>query len=241
MVYALASKRGSGFTFWLLWSISLVTITAMLCALGTWQLRRADEKRVLLQQLVGQAVKVAQLNQIASVELLSTLTVTGQFQTRYQWLLDNQMFEHQFGYGVLTPFCDDRACVLVDRGWVQASLSRKDLPDWDTPTGMLSITGTLTDVSKNPLLTQNEKADGWPRRIQIIQFGEMQQQLPGLIDARILHLNKAESGAFQPLWKPVNMGPDKHMAYAVQWFSMAVVFVLLMGWVARQRMCRKSQ
>lgn len=68
----------------------------------------------------------------------------------------------------------------------------------------------------------------------------MQSEVPSLIDNRILHLNSGERGVFKPLWQPLSMGPDKHEAYAVQWFSMAAAFVVLMGWIARQRIRPRS-
>jgi cytochrome oxidase assembly protein ShyY1 len=35
---------------------------------------------------------------------------------------------------------------------------------------------------------------------------------------------------FEPTYSAVNMPPEKHTGYAVQWFGMAAIIVLLFGW-----------
>jgi surfeit locus 1 family protein len=43
----------------------------------------------------------------------------------------------------------------------------------------------------------------------------------------IIRLNKAEPDGFVREWAIVSMPPEKHMAYALQWFAMALVLFII--------------
>src|SRR3954466_4935538 len=93
-----------------LWAIALALAgCAAFIALGNWQTRRAEEKRAIAAQLEKKRVSVA-----------------GEFVPRYTVLLDNKLRRGRPGYEVITPMKlgDSRVHVLVNRGWVQAGISR---------------------------------------------------------------------------------------------------------------------
>src|SRR5574339_245690 len=104
-----------------LWAIALAAAAcAAGIALGKWQLRRAEEKRVVLPH--------------ASVE--------GEFLPRFTVYLDNKLNHGRVGYEVITPLkLRDGSNVLVNRGWIAAGTTRDALPEVRTPAGEVRIEG----------------------------------------------------------------------------------------------------
>ena len=91
-----------------LWpTVATLLLLILLVGLGFWQLERARQKQVLLDQYEGQGEAAIQIDGAAlnSTEGLAyrPAQVTGQFDRRHQFLLDNRVYEGVPGYQVLTP------------------------------------------------------------------------------------------------------------------------------------------
>jgi cytochrome oxidase assembly protein ShyY1 len=48
----------------------------------------------------------------------------------------------------------------------------------------------------------------------------------------VVYLDKTESVGYEKNWQPIVMPPEKHRAYAFQWFSLALAWILLMIWAS---------
>ncbi len=224
-----------------LWWIVYVPVLSLLLGLGFWQLQRAEDKAGVQRGLaLPMAAEVRSTSHLDTLPLLTEVRLEGEYLPGYDWLLDNQIFKGRFGYRVFTPFCDAAGCVVVDRGWIPGDLDRRELPQVDRPEGRVTIAGRISEPQSNVLLTDNEPSDRWPRRVQFLRVEDVAAVVPVLSSARVAHLGEGQPGVLEPLWKPVVMGPEKHRGYAVQWFTLAAAFTLLMIWMGLRNRFRSK-
>jgi cytochrome oxidase assembly protein ShyY1 len=64
----------------------------------------------------------------AGIPLYQRVRATGTLDAQHQFLLDNRSYRDA-GLRVLTPCCAPAPRLLVDRGWVPFSGSRRTLPE----------------------------------------------------------------------------------------------------------------
>ena len=209
-----------------LWpSLLVLALLALTLNLGFWQLRREAEKRELeaANAAAAEAAPVALATALAAAQPNRfRVQVSGEWQAAPRYLLENQSWQGRRGVHVLQWLrLPDGTALLVDRGWAvepQAPLS-----------GVTSITGQLY-------------APGKPWRAPVLDASSAEIRLPVLdlallrsTDAQrlpyLLRLDATAAGALQPNWRLTGgMTAAKHRGYAVTWFSLSTVLVLLFFW-----------
>ena len=214
------------FGFWPL----VVTLTAfvILCKLGLWQLERAEQKRQLLTKYQTRSILNADSFDALASKSLEALdgrevNVSLIRDDETIWLVDNKIHQGQVGYSVVVPATIEgtRQRVLVDLGWWSAPTSRADLPSISLPT-RLPTQGVIKSTQFEAfLLGESKPTSQWPKRIQslkaAIDFDYTEPVLPVVIFA------ESDTVPGHPqLYKPVVMPPEKHEAYALQWFLLAL-------------------
>lgn len=217
---------------------SVITLTAFLimCKLGFWQLDRAEHKRQQIEMFSHKEQVSTQTLMTHKQDSLIQLhgrnvELTGDIDNSKTWLLDNQTHQGKVGYRVITPLTlnDSNRRVLVNWGWIQASQYRSELPQVKLPK-TVKLTGIIRSQDFQQFTLQEGVGEaGWPKRIQsiasILQTLNIDETLPILIYA-----DTHDSINYPQTYKPVVMPPEKHQAYAVQWFLLAlasiVVFVM---------------
>lgn len=222
---------GSGRQWRFDWRLLLFTglFLPLLISLGLWQLERADEKQVTLEQWEKQSGDLdwpAQLE--AGLEAGQPVTLTGQYAEN-TWLLDNRTRDGAAGYEVLTLFSPDQGKPLVvNRGWVLAPRRRDELPAITTPPETVVLSGRLSEYPEPPVLMENSSEQThWPRRVQALKQTDVEAL--GVSGAPlVLRLEGPDQpGAYRADWAPDYMGPQTHYGYAAQWFSLALALVIL--------------
>lgn len=201
----------------------------LLIALGIWQLNRAEEKQILLDQWQQEAQNLNWPEQVASgLDNGRPVTVTGLYGER-SWLLDNRTRDGMAGYEVLTAFYPLQGPpVLVNRGWVAAPRTRNELPDVTPPDGVYSLTGRVGQYPEPPVLSgETAPTEGWPRRVQMLPGAVARSEIADLPAAIIRLQGSEQPGAYRADWEPDLMGPQTHYGYATQWFALAVVLTIL--------------
>lgn len=201
----------------------------LLVALGIWQLNRAEEKQILLDQWQQESQNLDWPEQVASgLENGRPVTVTGLFGEQ-SWLLDNRTRDGIAGYEVLTAFYPLQGPpVLVNRGWVAAPRTRNELPDVTPPEGLFSLTGRISQYPVPPVLSSKSvQAEGWPRRVQMLPGSVARAEIAELPGAVIRLQDSDQPGAYRADWEPDLMGPQTHYGYATQWFALAIVLSIL--------------
>ena len=229
----------------------LITFTAIgliagLLSLGFWQLERADWRHAQ-QQLTEERqqltpLHIAHFPEGSLTELAGRqVRLRGRFLEQ-QFLLDNQVHNHQPGFRVLTPFETDthRQIVLVDRGWIAQGDSRQQLPDIRlTPRPANYVEGQIHLPQINPFVDTEHliEGDGWPRIIQSIDYAPLAAALSELtLVPAVVRLGPDQPQGYLRQWPKPPMTAEKHTGYAVQWFAMAGMVLILIGlyWMRRR-------
>ena len=227
------SLAGFNVRFTPCWRMSLFALLSILffTRLGFWQLQRADEKKQMLmvhRTFASQAPMVWQpSNKLPSQ--YQQLIVHGQFLPKLV-LLDNQHYRHQFGYHVISPLVASNGhVILVDRGWLAGDITRQTLPVADMLTGTVNVEGSAYYPSaKNWILGQSlEKEQPNLVVVELVDIKLISQFLHKSVYPFIIRLGKHEANGFVRKWAIVAMPPERHNAYALQWFAMAFVIFIL--------------
>ncbi len=223
------------------WRTSIVSVLLlpMFIGLGLWQLQRADEKAVINTkwELKRNQSPVSLLSvDSANAELLQYLPVqlSGHFLSAKYFLLDNKIHRGQFGNEVLAVFKlkDSGKAVLVNRGWNVADPSRRQEPVIPELNGPVMITGHVYVSPGEPyLLADTALVPGWPKPIQAIEMDKLgaavEQDMGVELFPHPVRIDSDSAAALTVDWQVVNVSPEKHTGYAVQWFTMAAALFIL--------------
>jgi surfeit locus 1 family protein len=227
------SLTGFNLRFTPRWQMSLLAVFAILLftRLGYWQLQRAAEKKLMLSahhEFASQDPISWQPDRKLPAQY-QPIVVKGHFLPKVL-LLDNQHYQHQFGYHVISPLMlVNGHVILVDRGWLAGDVTRRELPEVDVPSGFIDVMGQVYYPSdKNWSLGQLiEKEQLNLAVIELIDTQLVSQFLHKSVYPFIIRLGKYEAGGYVREWAIVSMPPERHDAYALQWFAMALVILIL--------------
>ena len=97
--------------------------------------------------------------------------------------------------------------------------------------GNENLTGYIyVPPGESYLLGEVASDRAWPRLIQAADVAALADMLGEAVYPFIVRLEPDSAGALLADWPLVNTRPEKHTAYAVQWFAMASVLLLLFVW-----------
>lgn len=217
--------------------------------LGMWQLHRYHYKKTLLATYQSRLTAAPQ----SFLELTNSpienlqfkiIKTTGYYINNQTMLLQNQFYQDQIGFDVLTPFrlVGEKKLLLVDRGWI-AQPKNKILP---TITNTISKKQTITGYIK--LLNEYQFTLGEnilnpsasPIVMQKIDIKKLNQITHQDFYPFILRLNPAAPLGFVREWPIATSLPERHMAYAVQWFAMALVLLIAYLCFCCERVIKKG-
>lgn len=215
------------------WQMSVLAALAiaLLLRLGFWQLDRAQEKQQLMT-LDQNFSKQSPVRWDPGLELprhYERVVLQGRFLPQ-QLLLDNQHHQHQFGYHVLSPLLlANQKVVLIDRGWVRGEVTRKIFPDIDRPMDLVSLAGHAYYPSEKVMVLGQsiEIKDEQLAVVEWIDLKIISQFLHKSVYPFMIRLDKNEAYGFVREWPVVSMSPQRHYGYAMQWFSLASVCLIL--------------
>lgn len=205
----------------------------LLIALGFWQLDRAAEKQRILNQYNA--------NQQASPAGVEALRSESNLQYRSAWLegeldasrriiLDNRVANGKPGYEILEALtvAGIEQKILVNRGWVPASLDRSILPQIEAVKGQVQFRGALYQTLGGYRLDDGiTQVAQWPARVGWISAERAETLFGEGFFPYQLRLDQDSPGALQTGWATVTVQPSKHTGYAVQWFAMALVLLIM--------------
>lgn len=218
---------------WMLLGMGLLLLP-LLIMLGFWQLERAEEKQQLLAQWETGKQSVLKLSDPGVIRF-SKITAAGQFDPQRWWLLDNRTRQGRVGYEVIGLFYPDYQAwaVLVNLGWVPADVDRSIYPQVKLPQGAVTISGYATEPSQPLMLDKTSWDRRWPQRLQRLDFAELQHQTGLELSPWVIRQSNPLLSDADLSWTPAVMPAEKHQAYALQWFAMAVALAALIGWSLR--------
>ncbi|HEU4601525.1 MAG TPA: SURF1 family protein [Steroidobacteraceae bacterium] len=214
---------------------ALLTIAgvAAFTKLGLWQWHRADEKRELLQAYARGDSTLAVTDTVDTLPRYQRAELHGSFDADHQILLDNMpsAATGQPGYRVLTPFNTGREWVLVDRGWVPLGRTRNDWPSLAVDESARIVRGRVDDLPEPGIRLGEQSVDPkqpWPRVLNFPTYPMLRAMLPSPLAPRIVLLDADSADGFERVWQmTLRVSPERHIAYAVQWFAFAAAAIVI--------------
>lgn len=191
------------------WAVALATAGCLAgVLLGNWQSGRAAEKRA-----AGAARPVA---------------LSGRFIAKYSVLVDNRSHRGAPGYHVVQPLrLDDGRYVLVNRGWTPAGRDRARLPEIRTPQGRVNLTGLRLPRFAQAYEPAGARPEGavW-QNVTLERFSAWS----GLtLEPYVIEQHSALDDGLVRDWTPAGAGAEKNEIYALQWYSLSVLSLVLLA------------
>ncbi|HYG08219.1 MAG TPA: SURF1 family protein [Stenotrophomonas sp.] len=224
------------------WVLAL-TVAAAFALLGRWQLQRMHDKQVLLQQASQVRQHPRSLDAaLARDETLQWASGSVELQPQ-QILLDNQMREGRAGVRIYQPARSEGGrWLLVDLGWWPLPPDRQ-LPVLTPIAGRQQVSGLLapppsSGLRLGPALSPTTQTSTWlATRIDTPAIGRALGRRD--ISSQVLRLDPAlPLGYARDLdILPNTLPPARHLAYAVQWFGLALAVLataVLLEWRRRR-------
>jgi surfeit locus 1 family protein len=226
------NRHAFEFKFWP--SLIALLMLIILLLLGAWQMKRYHYK----QHLMSQYQQAIQQNPIAFSQLnlqhdihFQHVHVSGIYLNDRSLLLENRFYHDKLGFEVLTPFQVEHGKVLlINRGWVpmiadQQAANIKPVIGEQRINGYIQVLGYQGFTLGKDILTSGQ----WPLLIQKINIAQLQQLTHLNFYPFVLRLDSNQTSGFVSEWKPTTVLPQRHLGYAIQWFTMA--FALLIAFM----------
>lgn len=213
-------------------------------ALGRWQLERAAYNRAVQTEFEAATLLPTLEQPVSDAEAFRyrTIRLRGRYVPESQVLLDNMTSQGVAGYQVLTPFrvgggpvdgpglADDTGLVLVNRGWVPASPDRSDLPDIALAAARDVVVSGRIDRLPRAALELEAPAPAKREPVTVLSFPDF-AAIEAALGAKVrrfqLLLDPAAPEGFVRDWAPPADRADRNIAYAVQWFGLALLALVL--------------
>ncbi|MEZ5537880.1 MAG: SURF1 family protein [Thiolinea sp.] len=202
----------------------------LLLGLGTWQINRGLHKGNVLS-LVGNKHKDYQvLTELpANPESLNyqKATLSGHWDTQHYFLLDNRINEGQLGYEIIMPFqLSNGQNILVNRGWIARNQAATlHIPTTEQLNGTLYLPKKGYTIGES-IPAQQQADDSWPKVTLYMDLQTFSSVLKQPLSPLLLVLEQTHPDSLTQIWKPVVIAPERHYAYALQWYGLAIVFII---------------
>jgi surfeit locus 1 family protein len=221
--------------------VIFIAVLVGLLSLGFWQLDRADQKRVYLEQQANMAkseliaINGSSPDNIDALKFRNVM-VMGQYDSEHQFLLDNQHVNGKVGYFVLTPFkiANSSKALLVNRGWLPLNKDRRILPKLPKTLESLQVIGRVNSFPGVglELAGAEQPSSSWPAVVGIIDREVLAKALGYPLFSFQIELDPAQHEGYLREWHiPVRITPEKHIAYALQWFGLAFALTVCYVWL----------
>ncbi|QQX80584.1 SURF1 family protein [Shewanella sp. KX20019] len=220
---------------WCFIVLSTLIVFSILVKLGFWQLERAEQKQqwqtALSARQSATVLSFEQLLEQSSNENLTGYKLSTQATPILEqvFLLDNQTVDGRVGYLAYQAFEIDptKPWLLVELGFAVGGIDRAVLPTVLAITEPLQLTGRVYQKEMNPMSSDLMAEPGWPKRIQNLNIEQLALLIDKPLVRTVLQPNNLPNDTRAHPWKPIPLSAQKHQGYAVQWFSMAGAFGIL--------------
>lgn len=213
--------------------IVLILVLSILLGLGFWQLHRSQEKKMILLTVATQSnVLVVEWNVTKPApQNFLKLRVSGQL-LKQVFYLDNQFYQHQLGYHILVPIeLDNRTILLLDQGWIPLGDNRARLPEIIQDSSKFWEGAVYyPQLSKVNLGQFLDRKDGLKYVVETLNTKEISKILGKKVLPWVLRNHSTEVSPYIRKWDVVTVSPQRHLAYASQWFVMALIVLIILIW-----------
>lgn len=212
--------------------LSLCLLMSVLISLGFWQLDRAESKRTInREQVLTKASAPIALSDISLDAINITpsmrVMVEGEYVNQQSIFIQNQVFQGRRGYEVMTPMvvAGEQRWVLISRGWVPESKDPENIP---ALSGKQELVGEIFLPNKKSfLLAPTFEQSTWPIKLHHFNFDSISEAYDGNIFPFIIRLDATSPGVLQRHWQTKVLNPGTNTSYALQWFAMALLALVI--------------
>lgn len=212
-------------------TLAAIAMIALTVSLGNWQLRRANEKGTLQQNYDRAAVAAPFRVGAAPFDpkqlVYRRVVVTGEFDPRYEILIDNKVHNGVAGYHVVTPLrlAGSDMRMLVNRGWIAAGPDRRVMPSIPVPIGAITVEGIAVEPTHKILEMSGETQAGkvW----QNLVLERYRAQVPFKIQPIVIEQLTPFKDRLVRSWRRPDAGIATHLGYAFQWYALAAAIVII--------------
>lgn len=216
----------------------MLTAILMLCliSLGNWQLQRSAYKKDLATSFAAAGSTIEPLVEGREYDEHTQLRVSGEYLVNNQFLIDNMVLNGLAGYFVITPLqiSPGKPVLLVNRGWLEHPREPNALPTLDIADTVTTISGRVGHLPQPGMRLAGETValtGDWPRIAVFPEQQDLARALQLEVIPFVLLLDPGAKDGLAREWAPLKLGPERHLAYAVQWFALAltlgVIFVVM--------------
>ena len=216
-----------------LFAVFSIAGTAVLGWLGNWQLDRLAWKQTVLEQIdqrIATPAVPVPLTPVPSEDTYLPVFAEGRFGQEYIRVLVSQK-RIGAGYRVISAFKTEGRRILVDRGFIDLSKSSDIQADQAVVVqGNLHWPDEVDGFTPAPDLEKNI----WFAR-DVRALSEALQTQPILIVASQI---SPPDQNIKPLEIDSSAIPNDHLQYAVTWFSLAAIWIMMSGaflWRSRKK------
>lgn len=219
---------------WWAWLLTLFAV-ALFSSLSHWQYQRGVHKQTVGKAYLGSegrdAVPLTAERPTASTQF-PLVEISGVYQADRVMFLDGQGNRGRPGYHVWVPLqLTGGAWVLVNRGWVPAPADRQNLPKLATPTGLQTLRGYWRPLPQAGMASSSPDCDPqghWPRIVVYPTHEQLHCLLGKTLWKGVLLLHPEDPSGYVREWSPtLEMTPEKHFGYALQWLSLMILAIIL--------------
>lgn len=216
----------------------LLTLTGVvtLCFLGTWQLQRLAWKNDIITRLdqaqknEEENLKIKDLQNLGLEELpLAYGSVNGTLLSGQEILIGPKTKEGEIGYHLVTPLKMKKGgTILINRGWVPENSKDPKHRAHLKARGNVRFTGIFRKPDWNMFTSRNSpKNDLWFRGDidEIAQAKGLSNTAPVMLYAQSASRKFDAHQMHAPGWRPRN----EHKQYALFWFGMAGILLIIFG------------
>ena len=199
-------------------------------ALGNWQSRRAEEKLALARRFEAGLQKLPFALTAAPVPPADVVdkrvVASGAFLAERTVLLANRNRGGRPGYEVVTPLLlSPTMGVLVQRGWIERRAGeREGVEGVRTPRGVQRILGIALERLPRALEAGTPEAGAVRQNLDIDAYAK-EIGLP--LQPIVIQQHNDNGDGLARDWPRPGFGADTNRAYALQWYSLAALAVVL--------------
>ena len=226
------------FNFTLPLTIAFLIVFSILIKLGLWQLERADHKKNLNESYkLRQAEKVIDLNDHKSINskesiLWRRVSLNGSFYKEKNLIVDNQIFKHEAGFNILTPFKIDGTgmTILINRGWHKNLINREQIPIIKNVDDIDQINGYAVKIPVPGINlggSNIEIINASLARFQRINVDEINNFYQANFLPYMVYLNPLIDDEYISNFKLPVPDSEKNYGYAFQWFAFALTLLII--------------
>jgi surfeit locus 1 family protein len=215
---------------WLAGHVVVVLMVGLFIVLGFWQLSRHNDQREfntrLEERLEQEPVDLGTLaGEPADLEYRA-VRVEGSFLGALELQRRPRTLYTRLGYDAVTPFMTDYGILLVNRGFIADDDPRQP------PQGEARLTGILRESQAPSRFGPRNPEDEVLTEIARIDIERLQAQFDNDLYPMYLDLTDMDPMLAEALASPPVPEPSRrtNLAYAIQWWSFAVIGVV--GWPA---------